>query len=240
MTEEDREWMFPGGRRKALTLGYDDGVLQDVRLIRMLRRYGLKGTFYINSGFLGRESIHRGVDHSCPKPEELREIYNGFEVAMHTCTHIKMAQASDDLLSQEVEEDRRTLEGLVGYEVCGLAYPCGSYNRHVVDKLRQMHVCYARVTEETEAFMFPDELLEWRATCRHTNPKWLEFAKRFLEPETEGLFFVWGHSYEFDINENWDEMERFCEMMSEREDIWYASNGEIAKWILGQRRKGQF
>lgn len=41
---------FPGGRAKALTLSYDDGVQQDHRLISILNRHGLKCTFNINSG----------------------------------------------------------------------------------------------------------------------------------------------------------------------------------------------
>ena len=33
---------FPGGKRKALTLSYDDGVRQDIRLAELLNRYGVK------------------------------------------------------------------------------------------------------------------------------------------------------------------------------------------------------
>lgn len=32
---------FPQGRAKALTLSYDDGVEQDIRLIEILNRHGL-------------------------------------------------------------------------------------------------------------------------------------------------------------------------------------------------------
>ena len=41
---------FPGGKPKALTLSYDDGVEQDVKLIEIAEKYGIKGTFNINSG----------------------------------------------------------------------------------------------------------------------------------------------------------------------------------------------
>jgi len=41
---------FPGFRDKAVTLSYDDGVRQDKRLISIMQKYGLKGTFNINSG----------------------------------------------------------------------------------------------------------------------------------------------------------------------------------------------
>ena len=39
---------------KAITFSYDDGVTQDQRLIEMFDRYGLKATFNINSGLLGK------------------------------------------------------------------------------------------------------------------------------------------------------------------------------------------
>lgn len=42
--------MFPDGKKKALTLSYDDGVEQDRRLVEILNRYGIKATFNINSG----------------------------------------------------------------------------------------------------------------------------------------------------------------------------------------------
>ena len=41
---------FPKGKRKALTLSYDDGVEQDIRLIENMKQHGLKGTFNLNSG----------------------------------------------------------------------------------------------------------------------------------------------------------------------------------------------
>ena len=231
MIRSNRKWMFPGGKRKALTLSYDDGVLQDERLIQLLRKHHLKGTFNINSGLLGKTGMHRGVDHSCLKPEKIREVYEGFEVAMHTCTHIKMGEVDDQTLLREVQEDRNVLEKLVGYPIQGLAYPSGSYNLHVMEKLKEMNVNYARVTRETESFFLPENLLEWAGTCRHTNPRWFSLTEQFLKPEAEGLLFLWGHSYEFDICHNWEQMEEFCKMVANREDIWYASNAEVAAWI---------
>lgn len=238
MSAGNGAWAFPEGKKKALTLSYDDGVLQDARLAELFRRYHLKGTFNINSGLLGQKGMHRSVDHSCWEPEQLKEIYAGFEIAMHTCTHIRMAEVSDAVLTAEVEEDRRRLEALTGFRVRGLAYPSGSYDRHVMEKLADMQVLYARTIWETERFDFPKNLLEWSGTCRHTNPKWLKLTEEFLEPEAEGLFFVWGHSYEFDIYDNWEKMERFCTMVADRDDIWYATNAEVAEWLLDQRRRG--
>ena len=53
---------FPGGKLKALTFSYDDGVEQDVRLIEIFKKYGLRGTFNLNS--TGGNRISRGTDSS--------------------------------------------------------------------------------------------------------------------------------------------------------------------------------
>ena len=45
---------FPEGKTKAVTLNYDDGVVQDKRLIEILKPYGIKATFNINSGLFGQ------------------------------------------------------------------------------------------------------------------------------------------------------------------------------------------
>ena len=36
---------FPGGKAKALTMSYDDGKLEDIRLLEILNKYVIKGTF---------------------------------------------------------------------------------------------------------------------------------------------------------------------------------------------------
>ena len=41
---------FPGGKPKCITLSYDDGVEQDIRLIALMEQYGFKGTFNLNYG----------------------------------------------------------------------------------------------------------------------------------------------------------------------------------------------
>ena len=45
----DRIMLFPGKKRKVLTLSYDDGVEQDIRLVEIMKKHGLKGTFNINT-----------------------------------------------------------------------------------------------------------------------------------------------------------------------------------------------
>ena len=46
---------FPNGVSKALTLSYDDGVQQDIKLAGILDENGIKCTFNIHTGCLTKE-----------------------------------------------------------------------------------------------------------------------------------------------------------------------------------------
>lgn len=226
---------FPAFRQKALTFSYDDGVLQDKRLIELFVRYDLKATFNLNSGLLGRSSTHCGVDHSHFRPEEIKEVYRGYEIAGHSLTHPDLTAISLKEQIRELAEDKLALERLCGFDVHGFAYPGGKYNAQLMDLLARIGFQYARAVEETESFELPKQFMNWQGTCRHTNPRLFELAQRFLREDGLKLFYVWGHSYEFDIYQDWSRMEEFCRMISERPEIWYASNREVMDYIRAYR-----
>lgn len=83
----------------------------------------------------------------------------------------------------------------------------------------------------------PNDFLEWHSTCRHANPRLMEITKRFLEKEDGelDLFYIWGHSYEFEVDNNWELIEEFAEKVSNKEDIWYATNIEVYDYITAVR-----
>ncbi|MEE0946931.1 MAG: polysaccharide deacetylase family protein [Acutalibacteraceae bacterium] len=118
-----------GGKNKAITFSYDDGVTQDIRLIELLNKYGLKCTFNLNSALLGQKGIlninDKRISHYKVHPEDVKYIYDGHEIAVHTLSHPNLTQCDDDTVIRQVEEDRIKLSELAGYEVIGMAYPCG-------------------------------------------------------------------------------------------------------------------
>ena len=48
---------FPEGKAKALTMSYDDGKIQDERLVSIFNRYGIRGTFNLNYGMIDKEGL---------------------------------------------------------------------------------------------------------------------------------------------------------------------------------------
>ncbi|MFE5322126.1 polysaccharide deacetylase family protein [Paenibacillus sp. NPDC056579] len=221
---------YPEGKFKALTMSYDDGRAADRRLVDIFNTYGIKGAFHLNSGLLGTgDRIAEG---------EIAELYKGHEVSAHTVTHPTIARSPREQLIHEVLEDRKALERLVGYTVRGMSYPNGSFNSQIKELLPHLGLEYARVVQATGGFGLPDDLMEWKPTCHH-NKNLMGLAEAFVELHKKQylyMMYVWGHSYEFDNDNNWDLIERFCEYIGKRDDIWYATNIEIVDYIKAFRQ----
>ena len=94
---------------------------------------------------------------------------------------------------------------------------------------------YARTCVQTEGFDVSTDLLRLPSTCRHANPRLLELARAFVEaePDTPQLFYLWGHSYEFDEQDNWELMEDCCRILAGHDDVFYGTNSEV---LLGMRQ----
>lgn len=226
------------GKMKALTFSYDDGVTQDRRLVRLLNQYGLKATFNLNSELLGQDGslLREGVTVSHVKvpPEEVPALYRGHEIAVHTLTHPNLTHGCDEAeIIRQTEQDRQNLTALAGYEVRGMAYPGGGVNftEPIAEIIRRnTGVKYARTTVCTGRFDPPEDLLILNPTAFHKDfDRLFALGETFLQmqPETPRLFYIWGHSYEFDIDDSWGKFEEFCRMMAGRDDIFYGTNADV-------------
>ena len=226
------------GKMKAITFSYDDGVEQDLRLIELLDKYGLKCTFNLNSGkMLGcntrivREEVT--VDHFKLPPEKIREVYQNHEVAGHSIDHPNLTKVLDDKeVIRQVEDDRLRLSELVGYNVQGFAYPCGPFNERVASIIREnTGIKFARTVNSTHSFDVQTELYTFHPTVHQHGEfdKMIELAKEFidLKPDTPKLFYIWGHAYELDIRNEWGRLEEFFKLISGRDDIFYGTNSEV-------------
>lgn len=225
------------GKMKAVTFSYDDCTTQDIRLVELFNKYGVKATFNVNSELLGNENelIRKGVRirHDKIDANEIKKIYEGHEVAVHTLTHPYLQEIEDDNeIIRQIEEDRKNLENLVEYEICGMAYPC---NGNDADRVAQIikestAIKYARTTISTYNFNLQDNLYQFNPTVHHDDFDNLfrlgeEFVK--LKADTPKLFYIWGHSFEFDIFDDWGNFEEFLKFISGRSDVFYGTNREV-------------
>lgn len=218
---------FPGGRSKALTFSYDDGREFDRRLVKIFNDHGLKGTFHLNSGRLTDPVRYVAL-------EEIAELFKGHEISCHTFSHPFLERIPRSEVMREVWHDREILEKYANYPVTGMSYPMGTYDSEIVNMLKCCGIEYCRTTVPTYRFGLPDDLLLWHPTCHHA--KALELISDFLNYRYGmAVFYVWGHSYEFDTAGNWDVIERFADQIAGKDDIWYVTNIELARYIKAFR-----
>ena len=154
-------------------------------------------------------------------------------------THPFLEKLPLPIAVDEVMQDRKNIEKMFGGVVRGMAYPYGTYNDEVVEALKSIGIAYSRTVISTHDFRIPTEWLKLTATCHHKDPALLELTNRFLNTDPDDgrnsrqplLFYLWGHSYEFDNDNNWNVIEEFARKIGNREDVWYATNIEIYDYI---------
>ena len=234
---------YPGGKAKAVTFSYDDGVRQDKRLAEIFTRYGLKATFNFNS--------ERSRSFSYTK-EEIQEIFlsKGHEIAVHGAFHRANGNTRAIEGIRDVLDCRLELEERCDRIIRGMAYPdtgirlMGNFVGYETIKnyLTELDIAYARTLGgDNNSFMLPEDFHAWMPTAHHNNVKIMEYIDEFLNLDISTkayharrvprLFYLWGHSYEFDHNNNWDRIETICEKLANNDEIWYATNIEIYDYV---------
>ena len=232
---------FPGFRAKALTVSYDDGPVFDERLIDILGARGIRGTYNLNSECMGDVPWRRLTW------ERALKLYpaSGSEVAVHGARHLTLADVDEGRAMRELIVDRENLEQRFGIIVRGSAYANGGAGPREAELIARAGLVYGRTTNATHAFDLPKDWRLLPPTCHHGDPRLTELCEAFLEKDlSEGylpglrpqLFYLWGHSYEFNDNDNWEIIEDFARRMGGHREIWYATNYEIWRYVDAYRR----
>lgn len=246
-TEEETIVPNDGKPKKFFTLSLDDGITQDLKVIEILKKYNVTCvSFNINTGLYGANWEWVGpaigdpsVPHLRFTEEELKTgIYDGYEVLVHTLNHpsLKNYDKRASQIKKEVGKDADNIEKLTGVRPVGMAWPGGDteYTDKTIELvLENTDIRFARGTTSTYNFELPEYFMKWMPTCSAIDPQCLTLAQQFIDAEcTEDmLFYVWGHSYEFDLNngKGYETFEQLVKMMSEAEDVYLVTNTEFYK-----------
>lgn len=239
-----RHLRFPEGKFKAVTFSYDDGVRADIRLSKMFKNYGLKASFNINSGHIGTGESDRLT------AQEIKEniLDLGHEITNHGHDHLALGCVTPIDGIRDVLEGRTVLEQTFGIMVRGMAYADsgithmenGTNYQTIKNYLQNLGVAYARtLSGDNDTFRLPEDWYAWMPSAHHNNPQIFQMIDKFLALDKNvyypnsysRLLYIWGHSYEFEDNNNWDRIEEICQKLSNKDDIWYATNIEIHDYV---------
>ncbi len=229
---ETRLWK--DGCPRAVSFTFDDGRYEDYRLVELFNKYGLKGSFHLNNpGFLTSCGYK---EEPLVDPADYEKLYKGHEVSCHLYHHPFSKWTPTASLLGEVCDNKRSLESYCRYPVRGMSYPYGSFDQRVIDILRAAGMEYSRTAKDTYGFGLPEDFMRWDPTCHWSEAEGL--LEKFFSPmnyDFMRFFYIWGHSYEFSSEEKWADMERLCEKISRRGDVWYATNIEIVDYVNAVR-----
>lgn len=217
--------LFPNGLHRCLTMSYDDGFQSDIRLAQIFDEYGIKGTFNLNSRELN--------SYPYLSDNDVITYLKNHEVAVHTRTHPFLTALPDLSVLYQILDDKEVLEYLCGYIIRGMAYPYGIYDDHVISIAKNCQMEYGRTAADTNDFHVPVDFMKWNPTTHHNNSNLINLWRQFLtfNDQSPLLFMVWGHSFEFEIQNNWSIIEEFCKTAGLQGDIWYATNIPVKDYL---------
>lgn len=110
-----------------------------------------------------------------------------------------------------------------------MAYAYGDYDARISAYLSSLGLRYGRTTRASHGFAVQDDLMQFCPTCHHNDPALFELLERFLadDSDTPQIFYLWGHAYEFDADNNWQRLERVLDRIAGRSDIFFGTNAEV-------------
>ena len=212
---------------------WDDGVTADVRLVEILRRHGAKATFNLNAGAHedGRKKswVYQNTEVWKLGWNEMREIYAGFTISNHSLTHPRLEQIPIEDARLDISEGRARLQQFFGQPVSGFAYPYGTYNTAVETAVRETGHVYARTTVSVKHPFPPANPMAFHPSCHVLAP---DLWARYEAARKGGVFYFWGHSYEFVTEAMWTEFDRMIKRIASDPDARW---GEVADLFVGKQ-----
>ena len=215
---------------KIFVFSFDDGTVHDIRMIEILNKYGLRGTFNLNSGLNKFIWYNKDVPIYRIDLNEFKHIYNGHEVASHTLTHPHMTEIPDDRIVYEVCEDIKNLREIFNRDIKSFAFPFHDYSEREINIIKNnVNLTNIRLSVLDESFAFPKDCYHIPITSMRLN-RAIELFKEFKKLK-EGLFICAGHSYDFYMNNSFDEFEEFVKELSNCKDIKVMTMQEMVEYI---------
>lgn len=229
--------------RLFVTTSWDDGVKSDLGVIRLLNKYGMKGTFYITRDYW---------DNPLEK-DDIIEVSKSHEIGAHTLSHSILPGVSLLKAKEEIEGSKHYLEDVIGDRVYMFCYPYGKYNETIKNVVRDSGFIAAR-TCVCGSFNAIEDPYEWQTTMCVSNGSPLMNLKIWLKTGISiksmvdwtirakllfdlalvkgGVYHLWGHSFEIAEGGEWDKLDKVFSYISNREGVRYLTNREVFRYYL--------
>jgi peptidoglycan/xylan/chitin deacetylase (PgdA/CDA1 family) len=227
-----------------VTISWDDGQKLDLKFANLLKKYGLKETFYISPR---NREWDKGKLLS---NEEIYQLTRDFEIGCHTMTHQRLTKIREDQAYREILDSKLFLEKIINKDIKSFSYPYGDYNNKIRNLVKKAGLIVGR-TSKRHSFKYPLDPLVLETTLHTYNHvldlakilqfsefnlvefykslDWEYLAKRMFDYVLKrgGGYHLWGHSQEIDARGHWSKLENVLIYIAGRKNIRYLTNAEI-------------
>lgn len=189
--------------------------MMDYKIMELLTKYKLPGTFYIptNCG-LSYDDI-RGY------------LLADFEVGGHTTSHPSdMKLLNDQDLFSEINDNKAFLEDAALQPITKFCYPRGRYDERTIEVLKKVGYTHARTTVVLETAPADNNYRTHTAIHvyqrkEYGDQDWKAAAISMVEQaaENDGIFHIWGHSWEIERDRNWNKLDTFFQWLTDNYEI---------------------
>ncbi len=239
-------------RRVVVTTSWDDGHPADFRLAEILTRHKLRATFYIPlHNCEGKPTVQASGARLLHRA--------GFEIGAHTLSHTTLAHIEPHRLRNEVAGSKIALEDALGESITMFCYPKGRFDRRTLACVRDAGYEGARTTRvlaTSERFSkyempttiqaFPTRPMGYirnltrrmafgslysYCTKLHKQDNWVELGKYLFDTVLQrgGIWHLYGHSWELESLDLWDDLEKLLSYVAGRGDVRYTCNSGVLK-----------
>lgn len=205
---------------KIVSLSFDDGTIYDLKFIELLNKYNLKATLNLNSGLdnfvwhFGDSPIER------LKLSEVVDKYNNHEVCSHSLTHPYFSSLNKDEVIRQVKEDCNNLSKIFNRDVNAFAFPFHDQTEEHIKILKDnLNLNYIRYSYFEESYI-PKDRYHIPLNALYNDNDLYEKLEKFKNNNLDNsLFVIAGHSYEFQVRNEWERIEELLKYLSLNKEL---------------------
>lgn len=234
-----------------ITTSWDDGHPLDIKLLELLEKYNLKATFYVPLS---------NPENQVMDKIQIMELSMYHEIGGHTLNHLYLNSLNSKDAEYEITQCKIILEEITGKLVSAFCFPGGKYSNRDLLLIKKAGFLFGRTTKllsqsepnlnlmhtTVQAYNHSSKTL-LKHCVKHLNlssiPRnsfFLPFDRNFLKlaefnlmeyQDSDYVFHLWGHSWEIEQFNLWNQLEDLFKLMSSFKSATYLNNTETWKYL---------
>ena len=202
----------------------------------MLNKYGIKATLNLNSDLNNFVWFYEDKPIKRFSLNSVKHLYDGHEVASHSLTHPYFSSLPIQEVIRQVKEDIKNLNSIFKRKTVGFAFPFHDQTEENIQTVKEnVDLEYIRYSFLTNEYM-PKDRYHIPINALYDDLDIYQRLEEFSNNDTkDGLFVIAGHSYEFEVKNDWVKIENLLIYLKNNKKIVVLTLKDAVNKIFGQK-----